>query len=284
MRISKMVLAFGLALAFSAAARAGTVVYDSLPSPLPAGLPSLDYQATQTAEFGDAVFLAGGYSGTNDYTVTVGLTDSALQSDYMTQQANGSWTENSAFRHVTMNSAGFTYPLTLTLYGAVPADPGLGSPIASETVNAFIPWLPADYPADSSILFTVSFNFTDVTLPNEFIYGLSFNTENYGTRPTWRDGPYDYLGFALSSAVTVGEQVTPGTVFWNTQESTDFVGYPPGYFQQTNPDPDNGPVFTGGIPAVEISIAPEPASMIFFATGLVAVGGYVARRRMLRKA
>jgi len=28
---------------------------------------------------------------------------------------------------------------------------------------------------------------------------------------------------------------------------------------------------------------PEPVSMIFFATGLVAVGGYMARRRMLRK-
>jgi len=29
---------------------------------------------------------------------------------------------------------------------------------------------------------------------------------------------------------------------------------------------------------------PEPISMIFFGTGLVAVGGYVARRRMLRNA
>jgi hypothetical protein len=28
---------------------------------------------------------------------------------------------------------------------------------------------------------------------------------------------------------------------------------------------------------------PEPISMIFFGTGLVAVGGYVSRRRMLRK-
>jgi hypothetical protein len=31
-------------------------------------------------------------------------------------------------------------------------------------------------------------------------------------------------------------------------------------------------------------VVPEPVSMIFFGTGLVAVGGYVARRRMLRKA
>jgi hypothetical protein len=32
------------------------------------------------------------------------------------------------------------------------------------------------------------------------------------------------------------------------------------------------------------SVVPEPVSIIFFGTGLVAVGGYVARRRMLRKA
>jgi hypothetical protein len=34
----------------------------------------------------------------------------------------------------------------------------------------------------------------------------------------------------------------------------------------------------------DAAVAPEPVSMIFFGTGLVAVGGYIARRRMARKA
>ena len=38
---------------------------------------------------------------------------------------------------------------------------------------------------------------------------------------------------------------------------------------------------TGTVDPVAV---PEPVSMIFFGTGLVAVGGYMARRRMLRKA
>jgi hypothetical protein len=36
--------------------------------------------------------------------------------------------------------------------------------------------------------------------------------------------------------------------------------------------------------SIVTSVVPEPVSMIFFGTGLVAVGGYVARRRMLSKA
>ena len=37
-------------------------------------------------------------------------------------------------------------------------------------------------------------------------------------------------------------------------------------------------------PPIVTAPVPEPVSMIFFGTGLVAVGGYMARRRMLRNA
>ncbi len=42
--------------------------------------------------------------------------------------------------------------------------------------------------------------------------------------------------------------------------------------------------YTATFGSVDVSTTPEPISMIFFGTGLVAVGGYVSRRRMLRKA
>ena len=292
-RILRTALTFGLALALSASAWGGTIYYSSLPLPLPANIPGLNYEATGTSELGDAVFLADGYSGLQNFTVTVGLTSSATYANY----GAGSYS------NVTTTSSGYTYPVTLTLYAPAEADPALGTVIASQTVNAFIPWLPADS-SDHRISSTVSFNFAftgSTSLPHEFIYGLSFNTKDYGADPTIPEdfganlnatgeaGPYDCLGFALSSAVTMGEQVTPGTVFWSTSDGSYdafFENEPTNTFEQTT-----GTGWAGYVPAVEISlgtveanIVPEPISMIFFGTGLVAVGGYVARRRMLRKA
>jgi hypothetical protein len=45
----------------------------------------------------------------------------------------------------------------------------------------------------------------------------------------------------------------------------------------------DGVTYTGSA-EVNVIGTPEPISMIFFGTGLVAIGGYVSRKRMLRKA
>jgi probable HAF family extracellular repeat protein len=52
---------------------------------------------------------------------------------------------------------------------------------------------------------------------------------------------------------------------------------------------DNGQIigtgtYNGQTEAFLLTPVPEPISMIFFGTGLVAVGGYISRRRMMRKA
>jgi hypothetical protein len=49
---------------------------------------------------------------------------------------------------------------------------------------------------------------------------------------------------------------------------------------------DGGWMATQGLTVTnfDVDAVPEPISMIFFGTGLVAVGGYVSRRRMLRRA
>ena len=43
-------------------------------------------------------------------------------------------------------------------------------------------------------------------------------------------------------------------------------------------------LYDGSVTAFLLTPVPEPISMIFFGTGLVAVGGYISRKRMLRKA
>jgi len=56
-----------------------------------------------------------------------------------------------------------------------------------------------------------------------------------------------------------------------------------GTYELVAPDPSGPGVLASGSASVDLVATPEPISMIFFGTGLVAVGGYVARRKMQRK-
>ena len=121
------ILPFGGGMAADAAVTAGnTVVYDATVSPLPGNLPSLGFQATQTAEFGDLVQLAGSDRVLRSATIT--LSDWAKHSDYL-----------------DLPAPGWTHPITFNVYGvnrsndpAVP--PALGPQIGSVTQTVAIPW------------------------------------------------------------------------------------------------------------------------------------------------
>ena len=63
-------------------------------------------------------------------------------------------------------------------------------------------------------------------------------------------------------------------MFIDSNGNWTYVSWSPNNY--LNPPP--GEPVASGLPV------PEPISMLFFGTGLVAVGGYVARRRMWRKA
>ena len=100
-----------------------SVIYNSIPAPLPGNVPSLGYQATQTSEFGDLISFAAGPRSLTD--VTLVMSDWATESTY---EAVGT-------------SAGFNVPLTLNLYDVGPGN-SVGSVISSQTINAFVPWRP----------------------------------------------------------------------------------------------------------------------------------------------
>ena len=115
--------------ASSALAQVGTPVYNHIPTPLPPNVPSLGFQATQTAEFGDHVFFAG--TDRRAASATVVMSDWALHSDYP-----------------SMPAAGFSHPITLKIYAVNNSgpNPALGALLGSVTQTFLIPWRPEPSP------------------------------------------------------------------------------------------------------------------------------------------
>jgi parallel beta-helix repeat protein len=194
-------------------------MYDAIPAPLPPNVPSLGYEATSTTEFGDAIAFAG--TNRRVQSVTVTMSDWALHSTYP-----------------SMNAAGWTHPITLNIYNAA-AGPALGTLIASATQTFQIPWRPEADPtcagggtawraSDNACYNGYAFNITfdliglNLTLPDQVIFGIVYNTGNYGPAPLGVGGPYNSLNVGLDDqAPTVGTDIEPDALFWNTS----FAGF-----------------------------------------------------------
>jgi hypothetical protein len=225
-------------------AAGATAIYDSIPNPLPGNVPSLGYQAVQTAEFGDLIQFAG--PGRTLSQITIVMSDWALATDYPAFPGAGGPT--------------WTHPLTLNIYNVdnSGANPAPGALIASRTQSAAIPWRPpadpscsvktqfraADGSCYSGLAFTVTFDFTGVTVPDEIIYGVAYDTQTYGANPIGTAGPYVSLNFGLAQVPpTTGSNPFPDTAYWNTQASNYTASCPGGTFcRDTNWTPYSGAI------------------------------------------
>lgn len=197
-----------------------TTVYNAIPAVLPYNMASMGFQATQTAEFGDYIHLAG----TDRYLQTVTVTMS-------------NWARNSEYP--LMSAAGFDHPITINIYSAVPGMPlnTVGTLLGTVTQTKTIPWRPEGDPtcpdtgygagfgwraADMNCYNGMAFNLTfdmsslALTLPDDIIVGVAYNTQTWGAAPIGVTGPYNSLNVGASGTLTTGTDDNTDNVFFNT--------------------------------------------------------------------
>jgi hypothetical protein len=193
------------------------------------------------------------------------------------------------------NPKGFYQPVTLTLYNAV-SDPtykwATGSVIDTVNQTVLIPWQPTPSLTNACLtvdnegfgnnvqawsgglnstgsgqgcLFGYAANITlsipsGVTVPNNAIWGLTYNTENYGPDPTGVNGPYDSLNVAVTPSVTTGTDINPGAAFLNGGTYPYSTSGPTGVFRNDCNLPDNCENWAGYVPAAEFTATSGPAT------------------------
>ena len=174
--------------AVAAAAAAAAPMYDSIPDPLPGNVPSVGFQATQTAELGDHIRFAG--TDRNLQSVTVTMSSWACQT--------GAWELGNC---VSAPGATFSHPITFTIYEVGPSG-SVGAVLASVTNEVTVPYRPSADPActdgrwrdstgncNNGYAFNATFDFGGIELPDdEVVYGVAFNTQTWGYEPIGADG------------------------------------------------------------------------------------------------
>jgi adhesin/invasin len=237
-------------------------IYNSIPAPLPPVLSvSQSFEALpyHYKEFGNQV----AFSGTNRHltSVTVAMTTLGYLSKYPSYPAS---------------PTGWTEDITLNLYSVDSSSPPKpASVIASVHQSFLIPWRPEPDPANcgagttmwhapdgchNGMSFVISFDFSglSLTLPDQLIFGIAYNTQNAGYAPIGSVGPYNDLNVGLNSPATTGQNLSAPSAYLNSPN-------PPAY-------QDNGAagvnVFrydTGGTHttiAIQFNVpAPPPASI-----------------------
>jgi len=194
--------------------------FDTTPTPLPPNVASLGFESNAVAEFGDLVQLDGTTHGIDSVSVT--LSSWAIRSDFPGAAA-----------------AGYTHPLTLKIFAVdrTGATPRTGALLGSATQSFLIPWRPEPDPTSTSPLrpwrasdgrlyaglaFNLTFDLSALalSLPDEVIYSVGFNTQHYGAAPLGVHGPYDSLNFGVSDQPpTIGIDVETDSVFVNTPDA-----------------------------------------------------------------
>lgn len=263
---------FSVILAVVPAAQAD-VVYSTLPGQSVHDEPSMGYQATSTSEFGSMVQLSSA-----DYPLlraTVALSN---------------WAFESAFEEIG-TSTGFSIPMTLNLYN-IGAGDTVGTVIGSFSTNAFINWRPEPsggcdsngYFADGNCyggsINYATFEFGGISIPQSFIWGLAFNTQNSGYNPVGTPGPYDALNIAISpDPPSVGSNPNPDTAYWNTADASNYTDGGAGGVGTFRQDTGWAPFGSG---AIQFEATPEPSSLLLISLGLIGVGAFGRKARKQR--
>jgi hypothetical protein len=241
------------------ASASSTAIFNSILDPLPGNLPSQPYQAQQATEVGDYIRFAGTERNLSSVTVTM-----------------SSWAKHSEYP--LMPAAGFNHDLTLNIYNVDNSGlaPALGTLIKSVTKNFVMQWRPEADPTCpggtawkaengncyNGKAFNITFDLSSegITLPDKIIYGIASNTQTYGNPPLGVPGPYNSLNFALNdiSTPSVGTDVEPDSVFWNTITAGWYADGGVGGVGTFRRDT----AWTPYVPAIRFDVTPTPGTSI----------------------
>jgi hemolysin type calcium-binding protein len=202
---------------------AAEVIFDYIPSPLPDNVASYSYESFGVAEAGDGIsFSTNGPQTLDNAKVVV--------SSWACQIGTG-WAAVNAVPCVTQPGSTFPISITLNIY-----DPNDAMSVVDTTTQTFdIPFRPSRNPdcpetengqgwgQDCFLGFahTIRFDLTGVVAPDEIVYGVAWNTSDYGYDPRG-DGaacaaaqfagcPYDLLNLGVegNAPAMVGTDESP---------------------------------------------------------------------------
>jgi hypothetical protein len=269
--IALVAVGMGAITAGPAAAVTVQVIYNAAVQPLPGNLPSEGPEAYAFNEFGDEVTFDGTARTLNTVRVTL--------SSWACEQ--GTWHTHDC---VTTPGDKFSQDITLNIYHASQSGNNgtvvPGSLITTVTKSFLVPYRPTAnlnkcnganlgkwYQSKSATCFNgkaanVTFNFGSLglTLPNDVVFGISYNSTHYGYSPigeaapcfsTPQGCPYDSLNIGLGPVVTVGSKPYPNTVFQNGQNPSVYCDATPavGIF---NLDSPTTACWSGYVPAIQV--------------------------------
>mgnify|MGYP003572137873 CR=1 FL=1 len=231
----------------------GGPIYNTIPDPFPGSFPSMGYEANSLDEFGDHIVL--GSTARDLEKIELTMTNWACENDYTWN--GSSWVANrdgtAGEACVTTPDSGFDHPITLNIYDVdySGGPPALGTLLASKTDTYFMYYRPSwdsvnctgagETPADD-IPFggkwydpvlgacvhgyntTIEYDFTSdgITLPDEIIVTVAYNTANHGAVPIGSAGPYSSLNVAVDPPPpTIGSNPEPD----DTWGDSSWAGY-----------------------------------------------------------
>jgi uncharacterized repeat protein (TIGR01451 family) len=259
----------------------GPVIYNSTVVPLHGNQVSVGAEAYGFKEIGDLITFAG--TERNLATVKVTMSSWGCQ--------NGHWNTADC---VTTPGATFSIPITLNIYNA--GDPTPGAPIATKTQTFSIPYRPSSDTAHcgdgrwydgtncfNGLAHNITFDLSSmgITLPNSVVYGLTYNTTNYGPNPIGTSAacfsssagcPYDSLNVALSPVVTVGSKPFADTLYWNNAFASNYCDSGAAGINLFRLDsPSNACWFNSApgdslIPAVRFTVTPTAPDLVITKT------------------
>jgi hypothetical protein len=256
-----------LALVVVMNVQASSILYQNMSGPLPPDVTSLQYESNATSEFGEIVgFGSGSFSLS---TVTLLFSSAALQANYVGQG----------------DATGFNVAMTLNIWTQGFGD-ATGTLLGSFSQVVDAPWRPvagggcgagylgSDNMCHSGIAFTESFNTGGLVVPQAVIWGLQFNTKDYGPHPVGSATPADQLGIGIeTSGASTGSDPIPGTAYWQTAVALFYADHGAAGVNVFRQDQGWSPS-VGGATFVGSSVAPdvpEPSNFPVFMLGLFLV-------------